>query len=102
MKRLAFRGGEKTRRERLYRELRETLRRGKFQPGDKFYSDRALIRNRGLSLVTVRAALDRLVEEGLLERRRGSGTYVTNLMPAVLGVRFVSPARAARRRWSST
>jgi DNA-binding LacI/PurR family transcriptional regulator len=92
MRKLAFRAGEKPRREKLYRDLRESLRRGEFHPGDKFYSDRALMRSRSLSLVTVRAALDRLVEEGLLERHRGSGTYVTNLMPVVLGLRIESPA----------
>ena len=94
MKRLAFRAGEKPRWEQLYRELREQLRRGKFAPGARFHSDRALMRSRRLSLITVRTALDRLVADGLVVRRRGSGTYVTRLMPTMLGLRVEpSPAR---------
>jgi GntR family transcriptional regulator len=39
-------------------------------------SERRLSQDLGVSRLTVRAALDELVREGLLERRQGSGTFV--------------------------
>ena len=44
----------------------------------KFPTDSALAERFGVSKMTVRKALDDLVTSGLLHRRRGSGTYVTD------------------------
>jgi GntR family transcriptional regulator len=44
--------------------------------GNAIPSERQLSVDLGVSRLTVRAALDELVREGLLDRRRGSGTYV--------------------------
>jgi GntR family transcriptional regulator len=52
-------------------ELIETL-----EVGDAIPSERALSTNLGVSRLTLRAALDDLVREGYLIRRRGSGTFV--------------------------
>ena len=52
-------------------ELIETL-----QVGDAIPSERALSHDLGVSRLTLRAALDELVREGRLTRRRGSGTFV--------------------------
>ena len=52
-------------------ELIETL-----QVGDSIPSERALSHDLGVSRLTLRAALDELVREGRLTRRRGSGTFV--------------------------
>src|SRR5712691_7551179 len=45
--------------------------------GDAIPSERQLCVDLGMSRLTVRAALDDLVREGLLIRRRGSGTFVS-------------------------
>lgn len=45
-------------------------------PGDKLYSENELSEMFGLSRQTVRHAIGILEEEGLVERVRGSGTYV--------------------------
>jgi len=45
--------------------------------GDAIPSERQLSTNLGVSRLTVRAALDELVREGYLVRRRGSGTFVS-------------------------
>jgi len=45
--------------------------------GDAIPSERQLSSDLGVSRLTVRAALDDLVREGLLIRRRGSGTFVS-------------------------
>jgi GntR family transcriptional regulator len=52
-------------------DLIETLGVGQAIP-----SERQLSVDLGVSRLTVRAALDELVREGYLDRRRGSGTYV--------------------------
>ena len=45
--------------------------------GEAIPSERQLSANLGVSRLTVRAALDELVREGLLVRRHGSGTFVS-------------------------
>jgi GntR family transcriptional regulator len=45
-------------------------------PGDAIPSERQLGTDLGVSRLTVRAALDELVREGYLLRRRGAGTFV--------------------------
>jgi len=46
-------------------------------PGDAIPSERQLGIDLGVSRLTVRAALDELVREGYLRRRRGAGTFVS-------------------------
>lgn len=61
--------------ERIAAELRrEILASGK--PGDRLPADTEQVQRFGVSIVTVRDALRLLCQEGLLERRHGSGTYV--------------------------
>ena len=45
--------------------------------GQTIPSERQLTQELGVSRLTVRAALDELVRDGYLDRRHGSGTYVT-------------------------
>src|SRR3954467_177741 len=45
--------------------------------GDAIPSERQLSADLGVSRLTVRAALDELVREGYLVRRRGGGTFVS-------------------------
>src|SRR5678816_3668473 len=48
----------------------------RFGVGNAIPSERQLSADLGVSRLTVRAALDELVREGYLVRRRGSGTFV--------------------------
>ena len=61
----------------LSTKLREEILDGVMETGARYYSDRELVAQYGLSLLTVRQAMSQLVEEGLLERRQGSGTFVS-------------------------
>lgn len=47
-----------------------------YAPGDKIPSERVLSEQLGLSRMTVRKAVDKLVQMGVLERRSTSGTHV--------------------------
>ncbi len=63
----------------LHRRLAEALRTEiseRYQPGDKLEPQNSLAKRLNVSLMTVREAIGILVEEGLVERRHGSGTYV--------------------------
>lgn len=56
--------------------IREQIAEKKLLPGEKMYSENELSRMFGLSRQTVRHAIGLLEEEHILNRVRGSGTYV--------------------------
>ncbi|HEY0656995.1 MAG TPA: GntR family transcriptional regulator [Pyrinomonadaceae bacterium] len=54
------------------------IQRGELKPGENFPSERDLAERFGVSRMTVRQALQRLRQEGLIYYERGVGTFVTN------------------------
>jgi len=64
----------------LYMQLQATIRSaiesGELKPRDAIPGERDLCAHYGISRITVRKAVVGLVDEGLLERMHGSGTYV--------------------------
>ena len=50
--------------------------RGRYKAGDRIPPETELIGTLGVSRVTVRAGLARLVDRGVLQRRQGSGTFL--------------------------
>lgn len=62
--------------EQLRMALRERLENGVIAPGERLPSEAELCQKYGVSRITVRRAVDELVEEGVLERRQGKGTFV--------------------------
>jgi GntR family transcriptional regulator len=62
----------------LYLVLREQLLRGHWRAGSALPTEDALCAEFGVSRITVRRALGDLVAEGLLQRRHGLGTFVTD------------------------
>ena len=67
--------------EPLYLQLKSALQRqidsGELQPGDMLPSLRELCRQHQVSSITVRRALQELVNEGRLQSQQGIGTFVT-------------------------
>ncbi|CDZ68038.1 Putative transcriptional regulator of N-Acetylglucosamine utilization, GntR family [Neorhizobium galegae bv. orientalis] len=61
---------------RLRQLLKEAILSGKLNHGDALIPERDLASYVGVSRVTVRKTVERLVDEGLLVRRRGAGTFV--------------------------
>ncbi|UWZ83696.1 GntR family transcriptional regulator [Occallatibacter riparius] len=63
-----------------YKQIQSTIMRrvekGSLKPGDLVDSERELARIHGVSLMTARHALIALEREGMVVRRRGSGTFV--------------------------
>ena len=64
-----------------YRRIQKVIRRridsGHLRPGDAVSSERDLAKMHHVSLMTARHALASLEREGLVERRRGIGTFVS-------------------------
>src|SRR5215470_19050438 len=57
--------------------LREKIMSGVFASGARLPTESELIRQYGVGRITVRHALEALVKDGLIERRRRRGTFVT-------------------------
>lgn len=60
----------------LVETIKEKIKSGAYEPGERMESENDLSETFGYSRQTVRQALSVLEQEGLIERRRGSGTYI--------------------------
>jgi GntR family transcriptional regulator len=64
----------------LYGKVEEVLAseiaRGDLKPGDRLPSEEELLTRFGVSRITVRRAIQNLIQRGIVEIRRGRGTYV--------------------------
>jgi DNA-binding GntR family transcriptional regulator len=74
----------------LAEELRARIRAGEWRPGERIPSEPELAREQTVSRSSVRAAITLLEEEGFVDRRHGSGTYVSHrpALPHDLGRNF--------------
>ncbi len=61
---------------RLFETITQCVTRGVVGPGELIPSERELAEKLGISRVTVRKAFAVLLEDGVLERRHGAGTFV--------------------------
>jgi len=86
----------------LYRQLYEVLRAqissGAWRPGDMLPTETSLLDQYQVSRATVRRALDALVQEGLIYRERGRGTFVSHPTVQQGLVRIVSFTEDMRQR----
>src|SRR3954451_1793725 len=62
--------------QKIQESIRERIDAGDLKPGDAVASERELARMHKVSLMTARHALAGLEREGVVERRRGAGTFV--------------------------
>ncbi len=94
----------------IYRQLKEILKRkiedGNFMPGERIPTEYELCEMFAVSRAPVRQALSELVNEGLLNRQQGSGTFVnhkfgdkaTSLRVIVPEDIWIAPLRQAVKR----
>lgn len=84
----------------LYLQIAKSIRRqiddGEIASGEALPSERHLCEMTGASRVTIRKAVDQLIDEGLLRRKQGSGTFVSERieMPATYLGGFTDDALA--------
>ena len=62
--------------DQLTAQLKASINESGLKPGSKLPSEHELCRQYGVSRVTVRAALEQLVRDGLITKRQGKGAFV--------------------------
>ena len=62
----------------LATQIREKIENGEYKPGDKLPSETALCDQFAISRMTVKQAMDSLVNEGVVYRKKGSGSFVAD------------------------
>jgi GntR family transcriptional regulator len=83
---------------RLQERIAELILSGKLAPDARIQSEREFSEDLGVSRMTVRRALTELVNEGLLERKQGSGTYVAKPKVTYEAAELANYAQAMQRR----
>ena len=84
--------------QQLYEVLRGNIMRGEWKPGDLIPAESELIEQYGVSRITVRQVLDMLVQEGLIYRQRGRGSFVAHPTVEQVLQRLVSFTDDMRQR----
>ena len=64
----------------LSRRLAQLIREGHYKPDEALPSERLLAETLNVSRVTARSAIDQLVSQGLIVRKRGSGNYIAPML----------------------
>ncbi|AEV94623.1 GntR family transcriptional regulator [Pediococcus claussenii] len=62
----------------IHNDIKKAIEAGKWKVGDRIPAERDLSENFNVSRMTLRQAISTLVDEGILERKVGSGTYVAS------------------------
>ena len=82
--------------ERIVAWVQSEIENGSLSRGNKLPSENDLMERFGVSRQTVRRAMEALTQDGVVEGRRGSGTYVTvNTRLSSEGSNLYSPRRDA-------
>mgnify|MGYP000235062587 CR=1 FL=1 len=77
------RGAEQPLYLQLYERLRLKIQRGEWPAGSMIPTETEVMSGYDVSRITARAALDQLVRDGLIDRRRGKGSFVIAQVPEV-------------------
>ncbi|NDY71345.1 GntR family transcriptional regulator [Desulfobacter hydrogenophilus] len=64
-------------------QLQSRIREGVYPPGHMIPSETVLAKSYGVGRPTVRQAMDILVQKGLIQRKRGAGTFVKKPSPQI-------------------
>ena len=62
----------------VYRAINEAISAGRLKPGDRLPTERSFCEQLGVSRATVRRALRRLIDEGLVSATVGRGSFVSS------------------------
>lgn len=73
--------------EKVYQSLKKDIKEGKYKPGDRIPSEKELSDIFQISRITSKRAMVKLVEDGIIYRTQGKGTFVSD------GVRTLDRAR---------
>lgn len=65
--------------EKIAADLRRDIIGGKYQPGEQLALEKEMCEQYKVSRITIKRAVDALVSQGLVVKRRGSGTFIKSL-----------------------
>lgn len=77
--------------------IRDKIREGKWKDGSRLPSENQLAQQFDVSRITIRGAMEQLVEEGAVYRIQGRGTFVAEAGTGKEPVRYASPDVTIRR-----
>ena len=60
----------------VYQQIKKNIMSGKYSPGMRLPKEVEFAKHFGVSRITLRPALDRLLDDGMVKRLRGKGTFV--------------------------
>jgi GntR family transcriptional regulator len=84
----------------LYYQLETVFRNkiasGEWSVGSKIPNELELSKNYGVSVMTIKQALATLVTEGIISRKRGSGTFVHNISRRTISAGIAGSASISR------
>lgn len=89
---------DSTRHEQIIESLRGLIEAGELKPGDRLPPERALAETFRVSRNSVREAIRALAQRGVLESRRGAGTFVAQRDEADMAEAFAEVFSLQRRR----
>lgn len=69
----------------LYEELGKAIQKGAYMPGQRLPTEAELMQQFGVSRTTVTRTLRDLEHQGVIRRRRGSGTFVKEVQRSTMG-----------------
>jgi len=64
--------------DQIYEQIRDMIYRGEFNPGQRLMAEREMATLFQVGRPTVRTAIQKLIDQGLIISRRGVGTFVMN------------------------
>lgn len=81
--------------------MRDAIEQNRLEPDEALPAERDIALDLGVSRITVRKAIDGLVEEGLLDRRHGAGTFVASRIQKNMAALSSFSEDMATRGWQS-
>jgi GntR family transcriptional regulator len=82
----------------LVQQVQQAIRLGLLQPGDQLPTVKSVVMQLAINPNTVLKAYNELENEGLVEGRRGQGTFVSDRFPPIVTIRNEA-LHDALKRW---
>lgn len=65
--------------EEIYQDLESKIIKGQYKPNERLPLEKEMCLSYGVSKITIRKAMDKLVMNGLVVKKRGSGSFVNGI-----------------------
>lgn len=69
----------------LYMRIKDRISAGEWKPGERIPPEAEIAAAYGVSMITARKAMGQLVQEGVLVKKQGKGTFVLDDHPGISG-----------------